>query len=172
MNDSIEIRWPNRYDPLNTPIHVRNEIDIAAPPEIVWAWLIRAHNWPTWYENSANIRFVEGVAPDIALGTRFKWKAFGVGIDSRVQEFVPFERIAWNGSALGIAVYHAWLIVRTPSGCRVITEESQRGWLARLSVMVFLNRMWKFHQIWLESLGSKAMQGKPEMLASPTLASA
>jgi Polyketide cyclase / dehydrase and lipid transport len=161
MNNVAEIRWPDHYHPRNTPIHVRNEIDIAAAPENVWTWLIRAQHWPAWYVNASNVRFVDGKPPDLALGTRFNWKTFGVGIESRVEEFVPNERIGWNGKAFGIDVYHAWLIVRTASGCKVITEESQHGWLARLSVWVFPTRMWKFHQIWLESLRSQATSGLP-----------
>jgi uncharacterized protein YndB with AHSA1/START domain len=161
MDDNATIRWPEHYHPRNSSVHVRNEIDITAAPETVWAWLIRAERWPAWYENSANVRFIEGRSPDLALGTRFNWKTFGVGIDSRVQEFVPYERIAWNGVAMGIDVYHAWLIVKTADGCHVITEESQHGWMSRLSVLIFPKRMWKFHQIWLESLRDQAMAGLP-----------
>jgi hypothetical protein len=161
MGETNQIRWPNHFDPHNVPIHVRNEIEIAAPAEIVWAWLIRAQQWPNWYKNASNVRFLEGSPPDLALGTRFTWKTFGIGIDSRVQEFVPFERIAWNGNAIGIHVYHAWLILRTLSGCKVITEESQHGVIARLSAKLFPNRMWKYHQIWLENLNRNALQGLP-----------
>jgi hypothetical protein len=32
------IRWPERYDPARAPVHVSNEIDLAAPPEAAWAW--------------------------------------------------------------------------------------------------------------------------------------
>ncbi len=71
MSDATEIRWPEHYHPRNTAVHVRNEIDIAAAPEIVWAWLIRAERWPSWYINSANVRFINAATPDLALGTRF-----------------------------------------------------------------------------------------------------
>ena len=161
MSDASAMRWPDNYHPHNTAVHVRNEIDIAAAPEIVWAWLIRAERWPQWYVNSANVRFIEDNPPDLALGTRFKWKTFGVGIDSTVQEFVPGERIAWNGKSFGIDVYHAWLIVKTPNGCKVITEESQRGFMSRLSALLFPKRMWKFHQIGLEGLRDNSANGIP-----------
>ena len=35
------VKWPNHYEPSNCPIHVRNELDMAAPQDQVWAWLIR-----------------------------------------------------------------------------------------------------------------------------------
>ena len=80
MDNPNEIRWPEGYEPSNCPIHVINKIAIAAPPENVWAWLIRAQLWPTWYSNSANIRFISSQTEDLGLGTRFRWKTFGVTI--------------------------------------------------------------------------------------------
>jgi len=156
--DTNQIIWPEHFAPQHCPIHVRNELAMAASSENVWAWLIRAPLWPTWYANSANVQFLQG---DLALATRFKWKTFGVTIESTVLEFVPVERIAWDAHAFGIEVYHAWLIQKTPIGCHVITEETQRGWLARLGKLLMPNRMWKYHQIWLERLSANATQGAP-----------
>ena len=73
---------------------LRNELEMASAPETVWAWLIRAQLWPTWYPNSANIVFLTGQPPDLAFGTRFRWKTFGVTIESTVLEFVPYERLS------------------------------------------------------------------------------
>ena len=94
MVESNKILWPARYEPANCPVHVRNELVMASNPETVWAWLIRAQLWPTWYPNSANIQFLTGQPPELALGTRFRWKTFGITIESTVKEFVPYERLA------------------------------------------------------------------------------
>ena len=155
------IRWPDHYNPSNTPIHVRNEISIPAPPEAVWAWLIRAPLWPNWYPNSANVKFLEGTPTDLALGTRFRWKTFGVTIESKVNEFVPCERLAWDAHAMGLDVYHAWLLTKTTGGCHLLTEETQHGWLARLGAIFTPGRMYKLHQVWLERLAEKAVSGPP-----------
>jgi len=53
-----------------------------------------------------------------------------------VKEFVENERISWDGKALGVDVYHAWLIIKTPTGCTVITEENQTGFFARSSTNI------------------------------------
>lgn len=82
------IRWPDRYDPARAPVHVRNEIDVAAVPDAVWAWLVRANLWPSWYPNAKNV-VVEGGASELALGVSFTWRTFDVGIRSTVLEFVP-----------------------------------------------------------------------------------
>ena len=42
-----------------------------------------------WYENAANVTFLEGHPPDLGPGVRFRWKTFGVTLESKVLEFVP-----------------------------------------------------------------------------------
>ena len=154
------IRWPNRYDPSRTPVHVANEIDAPARPEAVWAWLVAAPLWPSWYPNASNVVLADGAA-DLALGVTFTWRTFGVAIRSTVVEFEPCERIAWNAVGLGVDAHHAWEITRTAGGSHVLTEETQYGWAARLGSAVFPNRMSKFHQIWLERLNEKVAGGPP-----------
>lgn len=162
VNESSEsIRWPEEFEPSRNPIHVRNELAATVPVDRVWAWLIRAALWPSWYVNSKNVRFLGGRPPDLALGTRFRWWTFGVTITSTVLEFVPGERIAWDAHALGVHVYHAWLIRPTTEGCHILTEETQRGWIARLGALLMPNRMSRYHQIWLERLRDNAASGMP-----------
>ena len=161
MSESNKILWPSRYDPASCPVHVRNELAMASNPEAVWAWLIRAQLWPKWYPNSANVKFLSGQPPDLALGTRFRWRTFGVTLESTVQEFVPFERLAWDAHGSGLDAYHAWLILKTSQGCEVITEETQRGLLPRLLKLLAPKRMENQHQIWLERLRDNAGKGTP-----------
>jgi polyketide cyclase/dehydrase/lipid transport protein len=151
------IRWPDRYDPSRAPVHVSNEIDTPAAPEVLWAWLVRAPLWPSWYPNAKDV-VLAGGAPELTLGVTFTWRTFGVAIRSTVLEFVPPERIAWNAFGIGVDAYHAWEITPTSAGAHVLTEETQYGWAARLGSIVFPNRMSKFHQIWLERLSEKARQ--------------
>jgi Polyketide cyclase / dehydrase and lipid transport len=155
------VRWPARYSPEIAPVHVRNELDMEAPPGVVWAWLIRAQLWPAWYENAAGVTFLDGHPPDLAAGGRFRWKTFGVTLESTVLEFVPGERIAWDARGVGVDAYHAWVITKTPRGSHVLTEETQHGWLARLGSAVMPHRMFRYHQLWLEGLRGKAAGGLP-----------
>lgn len=155
------IVWPPHYAPGRAPVHVRNERAMPASPEGIWAALVRAAEWPEWYPNAAHVRFLRGAPPDLADGTRFRWKTFGVTIESTVLEFVPFERIAWDARSFGLDAYHAWLIRPTTNGCHVLTEESQHGWLARLGNFVFPRRMYRGHELWLDSLERRVSQGPP-----------
>jgi uncharacterized protein YndB with AHSA1/START domain len=161
MTRSLEIQWPDRYRPGNSPIHVKNELDIAAMQEHVWAWLTHATLWPSWYVNSTNVTILEDTAPNLQMGTRFRWKTFGVTITSTVLEFVPGERIAWDAHAIGVDAYHAWILQPSAQGCHVLTEETQHGWVARLGKLFMPNRMHKFHQLWLAELETRARAGLP-----------
>jgi hypothetical protein len=155
------IRWPDEFDPKVCRIHVRNELAMKARPEVVWSWLILAVRWPAWYPNSHNVEVEKGSRPELAPGIRFRWKTNGVSLTSKVLEFLPCERLAWDARAPGVAAYHAWLIEPRPEGCWVLTEETQKGWLARLGALVMPNKMHRVHQMWLERLQAMALEGPP-----------
>ena len=157
------IRWPEQFDPKRSPIHVRNELAMTANPDTVWATArIRAcAAQPSWYPNSHNVRLEDSSLPDLGPGVHFRWKTNGVSLRSHVEEFVPCERLAWDARAPGVLAYHAWLIEPRPSGCWVLTEETQHGWLARLGALVMPTKMHRMHQMWLERLQSMAAEGPP-----------
>jgi uncharacterized protein YndB with AHSA1/START domain len=157
----MTINYPAAYSPARSKVFVSNQLTMAAPADVVWAWLVRASLWPAWYPNSSRVRIEGGTRSDLAPGSRFRWRTFGVTIDSVVTEFVPPERIAWSVEGRGVHGYHAWLIEPRASGCRVLTEETQNGWLARLSHTAMPNRMYKGHAMWLERLQRQASSGPP-----------
>ena len=161
------IRWPEEFEPRRCPIHVRNELEMPVAADRVWTCLVRAEVWPSWYANWKNVRFVEGDPPDLAMGARFRWRTFGVTVDSRVREFEPTGRIAWDAAGIGVRAYHAWLIRETPTGCVVLTEETQHGWLALLGAALMPMRMSHFHQVWLECLRDRAVSGMPQARSIP-----
>jgi hypothetical protein len=153
---SSDIRWPDRYAPRNSPVHVVNELTVAAPAEAVWKVLIRAADWPTYYANASKVA-VEGGGPDLGAGARFTWKTFGVDLKTEVQEFEPCTRIAWLATAPLLEAYHAWLIEPLAGGgCRVVTEETQHGLVARAGRLIYPGRMEHWHQRWLERLAERA----------------
>ena len=90
------MKWPAGFEPDNSSVYARNEIAIAAPPERIWRWLIRAAKWPEWYSNSANVNFIRGNPPDLARDTEFKWKTFGATVTSRVIIFEPAHELGWD----------------------------------------------------------------------------
>jgi uncharacterized protein YndB with AHSA1/START domain len=156
------IRWPEKHLPVNANLFAHNELLIPEPPERVWPWLLRAQLWPEWYANSANIHFLSHTGPDLRNRSRFRWKTFGVKITSKVLEFEPYRRLAWDAHGIGVNAYHAWVL--TPVGenaTHVVTEETQSGWLAKLSAKLMPRRMYAQHQLWLEGLSAMAQSGLP-----------
>lgn len=151
MNDAI--RWPEKFDPARSPVHVVNRLQMTRSPAEVWARLIAANDWPDWYANASKVK-IGGGAAALSAGARFTWRTFDVNLESEVQEFVPGERIAWLATAPGVVAYHAWLITPTAEGCEVLTEETQHGLVARVGRMIFPGRMEMWHQRWLEGLAA------------------
>src|ERR1700723_3858151 len=89
------IHWPQGLEPRNVDVFVHNEGWIDAPPDVVWANLIDATEWPTWYSNSAGVR-IDGGQPRLAQGVAFDWKTFGFPIRSTVDVFEPNREIGWS----------------------------------------------------------------------------
>lgn len=147
------IRWPTKFEPARAAVHVRNELAMTAPAVAVWAALIGAADWPSFYANASGV-VIEGAGRDLFEGARFTWTTFGVHLDSVVEEFAPPERIAWSAKTFGVLAYHAWLITPTPTGCHVLTEETQHGVLARAGKLLFPSRMSDWHQRWLKGLAA------------------
>jgi uncharacterized protein YndB with AHSA1/START domain len=153
-------KWPEKYSPDRTAVHAHNEIEAPVSPERVWSWLVRADLWPTWYSNAKNV-VIEGGSHELGYDTVFRWTTFGVRLRSRVEEFNPPERLGWSARGLGVDVYHAWLIEARPGGCRIVTEENQNGFAARISSLLRPGNMEKYHQVWLANLVAKAERGSP-----------
>jgi uncharacterized protein YndB with AHSA1/START domain len=151
----MQISWPPRYDADRVAVRVSNEITINAAPDIVWRHLTAAADWPGWYPNSADVRIDSGMET-LAAGAAFTWRTFGITVRSHVREFKAPERIAWDGKALLLDVYHAWLIEPRAGGCWVLTEEHQNGLAARAQALFMPNRMHQGHALWLRQLKQKS----------------
>jgi hypothetical protein len=92
-----EIFWPEDYFPGFTDNFVSNEVIVAGLSAMdVWPFLSNAPLWPTYYSNSANIRFYDGKGPELEDGVRFYFETFGFPVEAgRRQAGSP--RLAWLG---------------------------------------------------------------------------
>ena len=154
--------WPEDLRPEHSPVHTYDELTIRFESQVIWAWLIRAELWPKWYPYWTEVKFLSHAGPDLKNGTVFTVKTSGLRIKTVVKDFVPFQRLAWRGGALGTQGYHAWLIERTAEGCKVITEEAQKG-LIPFIFRVFLKRtIHRRHRVWLTRLEEMCTKGLPQ----------
>ena len=150
-----QIRWPSEYTPGRSVFFVHNQIDIAAPPEVVWNIVTNVQAWPDWYVGATNLTVL---SPDrrVGPGVVVSWRTMGLDFNSEVKEWEPPTRFAWESRKAVIQGYHAWLIVPTATGCRVITDESFNGFLAYMQRSFIPNKLHRLHQIFLEELKVKA----------------
>ena len=50
--------WPLPFDPKTSAIYALNDIDVNAPPQVVWKLLVDAENWSSYFpaEDSSPLR--------------------------------------------------------------------------------------------------------------------
>src|SRR5271156_4674096 len=98
-----EILWPEDYIPGFTDNFASNEVIVAGLSAVdVWPLLSKAAVWPTYYSNSASIRFYDGKGPGWGAGVRFFCETWGFRVEARVLEYSPPAegkpgRLGWHG---------------------------------------------------------------------------
>ena len=152
-NRSPDIHWPEGFDPAAADLFSHNELVINAPCECVWQQIIDATKWPEWYPNSKDVRIIGGGAA-LAQDTVFRWTTFGLALESKINEFVPYQRIGWYGYAPGATpnFYHAWFLTQTGDTCRVVTDEVGMGKDAAHLRETDESLMHRGHDLWLATL--------------------
>lgn len=165
------IHWPQGYIPGEADNFASNEV-IAAGLSVadVWPHLNIATRWPSYYANSADVRFHDGKGPELAQGVRFYFSTFGFPVEAQVVEYVPPQpgqpaRVAWHGwfgeGEARLDVHHAWLLEDLPGGrVRVLTQETQNGAPAKELAKARPNPMINGHQDWLDGLVGAARVGR------------
>jgi carbon monoxide dehydrogenase subunit G len=113
---------------VEAPVRSKREVEIAAPPEVVWDVLTGLAQWPDWNPDVKSMSFEGPVAP----GSVFRWKAGPGTIVSTLEQVDRPSYIRWRGRTLSIKALHEWWFEPSNAGTRVETEESFSGLLARL----------------------------------------
>ena len=151
-----QIHWPAGYELSETQFYLHNQVDIEASPETVWNILIRAEEWPEWYEGMTDVSVTDSSEGILAQGSRMTFNTMKREFEATVTEFAPYERLGWESLNPKLNAYHAWLILPTSTGCRVITDESQNGRLAGLQKVFRPRKLKRLHDVWLAELKEKA----------------
>jgi hypothetical protein len=112
----------------NAPVRAAADVEIDAPPQVVWEVLTRFENWPNWNPEVKSMSFPGPLAP----GTEFRWKSGPGTIVSTLERVEAPNYIAWRGRTLTIDAYHEWWLEPRDGGTQVRTQESFSGLLARL----------------------------------------
>lgn len=132
----------------SAPVIVREEVTIAAPPEVVWGLHTDVNRWPTWHRDIDTAR-LDG---DFVPGSQFHWTTSGLSIASTIAEVDPGRRTAWGGPAEGIEGVHVWTFTPVPEGVRVVTEESWSGPAVEAGPDTARSMLQQSIQVWLADL--------------------
>ncbi|AXL87120.1 ATPase [Streptomyces sp. CB09001] len=160
-----KVIWPQPYDPTASALYALNDIDVKAPPEVVWKLLVDAENWSSYFppEDRVKIRSggIRSGGSGLALGTRFSRVTVGFPMILHVTEYEPFTRLAWettvDGDETGSSAYHGWVITPTDDGCHVLTEETQQGpFFVEELGRKHPGALYRYHQDWVECLARAA----------------
>jgi len=150
------INWPEQYEPEDASFFVHNQIDINAPPEAVWEVIIQAETWPSWYEGAENVKVTNGANGALGPRSSFTWSTMGLDFTSTITEFQAPYRLSWESRKSTIQGYHAWLLTPSGAGCRLITEESQHGFMTLMQKIFVPNKLHRLHDSWLSQIKKKA----------------
>ena len=100
---------------------------------------------------------------ELDAGSVFDWRTMGLRFTSVVRECGAPYRLSWESSRGAIRGYHSWLIEPTEKGCRVMTAESQKGWLTFLEKTFQPRKLHRLHGIWLMNLKERSESALKEM---------
>jgi hypothetical protein len=146
------IIWPPEHLPASSMVFAQNTIEIAATPDTVWSLLIDCVKWPLWYKHCSDVSVLRG-GPLLGIHSKFRFKALRFYFEPEIETFEPSRMLVWSAKGpAGSSGAHAWYIEPTPGGCRVITEEAQRGLFLFFLRSYTRGVLLTSHQEWLRAL--------------------
>ncbi|WP_375382828.1 SRPBCC domain-containing protein [uncultured Sphingomonas sp.] len=146
------IVWPEGHTPGSSRVFAQNSIEIAATPEKIWSLLIDCQAWPSWYVRCSDVSMLSG-GPLLGPDASFRFKTLGFYFEPRIDTFDPARLLVWSAKGpAGTSGAHAWHITPLPGGCRVVTEEAQKGLLLALIGGRTRKTLLKCHGEWLRAL--------------------
>lgn len=150
---SKDISWPKGYKPSESGFFVHNEIVIKASPQVVWDIFIEAEKWQDYYEDAKGLKVQNSTDGKLSPTAVFTWYPAGK-FTSTIKKFEPPYEIAWHAEEenMKMTVYHAWLIIPTKDGCKMISQESQNGPRTFWEKVFVPKMMTKKHAKWLNEI--------------------
>jgi hypothetical protein len=64
--------------------------------------------------------------------------------------------MAWEIDSRRLKAWHAWVIIPTDNGVKLVTAETQNGFLTTMQKWFQPNRLLNFHEMWLGDIKERA----------------
>ena len=150
------IIWPPDHSPASAVVFAHNEVQIEASPEKVWSLLVDCTTWPSWYKHCADVSIL-GEESVLQENSKFRFKTLGNYFEPKVVTFDPYTSLIWEAQGPAwTSGAHAWYIEHCATGCKVITEEVQKGLLLYVVGGRVQKNLHIYHEDWLQSLKTLA----------------
>ena len=149
---SANIHWPDGFDPDHADLFAHNAIIINASVESVWAKLITATAWPTWYSNASDV-VVNDSSGQLGQDVTFNWTTFGLEDrqqDLRVRPALPSRLVRQRRSVARLP--HLAAHPPVDHSAYVVMEEIGMGDGANHLALTNPGHMHRGHDLWNISL--------------------
>jgi hypothetical protein len=150
------VNWPDAFHPDKANFYVYNDIHINATADVVWKILIEATEWHTFYKGSQKPVVIADGSSFLSDGVQFDFKTMGINLTPTIKEFVPNERMAWQVDSRRLTAWHAWVIVPTEDGVKLVTAETQKGFLTTMQKLFQPKKLLNYHELWLKKIKERA----------------
>ena len=133
---------------------VKDRIEVAASPEVVWICFADLRMWPQWFPALIETGWVAGTP--WTTGAQFRQTVeFGFPLGKVTATATIFEvsgapYIAWEGKVAGMEVIHDFRFDATAGGTEIVSRQEFYGPLALLARLLFLTR--RVHKIYQAAL--------------------
>jgi hypothetical protein len=119
---------------------IQTEIDIAAPPSVVWSWLTDFSGFREW---NPMVTAADGPATEGSVATLQYRSSVGVPLrfEVRITRTARERELRWVGSRLGISGEHYFELIPVDAGTHLVHGEVFRGLLAGPLGFVFRNQV-------------------------------
>lgn len=107
------------------------EIDIAAPPEVVWTVMQDGERWPEWTASVTSVKRLDTGPLRIGSRALIRQPRFPPAVWT-VTTHEPGHRFVWRSGMPGMWVYGDHSVERRGNGSRARLRLSYEGLLARL----------------------------------------
>ena len=135
----------------HAPVVIRREIEIFAPPEVIWEWIRRVDLWSDWHPEISSSWYID----DEAIDARFKWRKKLLGVRGRITSSRPGREWSWSGSYRMIGVSQAFYLDGNFRSTRVSTVTAFEGPSARLLAPILRWYGSRWCETWLGMLKTR-----------------
>jgi uncharacterized protein YndB with AHSA1/START domain len=109
----------------SAPATAEGEIQIAAPPEAVWAIMADLSGWPEWNSDVKSMTFEGPLEP----GSTFRWRSGSTSLVSTLNVVDGPHEIGWTGVTMRIHAVHVFRFEPSNGGTLASSAESFRGFI-------------------------------------------